>query len=238
MIGIIGAMDVEIEQLLRNMQDTKSKNIYGNQFITGVLADMHVVVAKSGVGKVNAALAAHTMIKEYHVSSIIFIGVAGALHPELNIGDMIVSTVCQEHDIDASILGFPRGTVPFQQISEYPADTNLVQIALKSASELAWTESVTIRAGKVLSGDQFISDASLVKFLHQELAGDCVEMEGAAVAHVCHMTHTPYVVIRSMSDRADQKAPVDFVQFTELAAIRSCELVTSMLHQLHKKRAV
>ncbi|WP_037465375.1 5'-methylthioadenosine/adenosylhomocysteine nucleosidase [Shimazuella kribbensis] len=238
MIGIIGAMDVEIEQLLRNMEDTKSKNIYGNQFITGILANMTVAVTKSGVGKVNAALSAHTMIKEYNVTSIIFIGVAGALHPELNIGDMIVSTVCQEHDIDASTLGFPRGTVPFQQISEYPADSKLVQIALKSASELKWTESVTIRTGKVLSGDQFISDASLVEFLHQELAGDCVEMEGAAVAHVCYFTNIPYVVIRSMSDRADQEAPVDFVKFTELAAIRSCELVTSMLHQMHKDRVV
>lgn len=238
MIGIIGAMDVEIEQLLLNMQRTKSEERIGNQFITGVLAGVPVVITKSGVGKVNAALSAFSLIRDYNVTSVVFIGVAGALHPELNIGDMIVSTSCQEHDIDASILGFARGTIPYQAVSEYPADTDLVQITLKAATKLAASESINIRSGKVLSGDQFISDRSIVEYLYQELGGDCVEMEGAAVAHVCYQMKTPYVVIRSMSDRADHEAPVDFVKFTELAAMRSCKLVISMLHLLQKDRAV
>ncbi|MCH5583547.1 5'-methylthioadenosine/adenosylhomocysteine nucleosidase [Shimazuella sp. AN120528] len=238
MIGIIGAMDVEIEQLLLNMERTKSEERFGNNFITGVLADVPVVITKSGVGKVNASISAFSLIRDYNVSAIVFIGVAGALHPELNIGDMIVSTSCQEHDIDASSLGFPRGTIPYQSVSEYQADPDLVQTALKAATELESLESINVRSGKVLSGDQFISDRSIVKFLHQELGGDCVEMEGAAVAHVCYQTSTPFVVIRSMSDRADNEAPVDFVKFTELAAIRSCNLVTSMLHLLREDRVV
>lgn len=238
MIGIIGAMDVEIEELLKNMNQTKSEERYKNQFISGILANMPVVVTKSGVGKVNASISALSLIRDYNVSAILFIGVAGAIHPDLHIGDMIVSTSCQEHDIDASTLGFPRGTIPYQSVSEYPADPKLVQIALQAAKELDLSDTVNVRSGKVLSGDQFISSRSAVEFLHQQLGGDCVEMEGAAVAHVCYQTDTPYVVIRSMSDQADQEAPVDFVQFTELAAVRSCKLVTSMLHLLQENRAV
>jgi adenosylhomocysteine nucleosidase len=223
-------MDVEIEQLLLGMINTQSKDFYGNQFITGTLANVPIVITKSGVGKVNASISAQTLIREYQVDSVLFIGVAGALHPKLEIGDMIISSSCQEHDLDASTLGFPRGTVPYQSISEYPADSKLVQTALTAATEL---DGITVRTGKVLSGDQFISDPSLVQYLHTELNGDCVEMEGAAVAHVCYLAHIPYVVIRSMSDRADHEAPVDFVKFTELAAIRSSQLVTSMLHLIH-----
>lgn len=234
MIGIIGAMDVEIEQLLLEMAETDETKVFGNRFITGKLASMPVVVTKSGVGKVNAAICAQTMLHQYEVSSIIFIGVAGALNPKLGIGDMIISTSCQEHDIDASILGFPRGTVPYQAISEYPADPSLIQFAWEAANKL---DGIHVQKGKILSGDQFISDASLVNVLHKELAGDCVEMEGAAVAHVCYLTDIPYVVIRSMSDRADHGAPVDFVEFTKLAAVRSCQLVTSMLHYMHESGA-
>jgi adenosylhomocysteine nucleosidase len=231
-IGIIGAMDVEIEQLLLHMLHTTRQEIDGQTYIAGELERMPVVVTKSGVGKVNATIAAMTLIRQYSVKAILFIGVAGALHPDLEIGDMIISNCCQEHDIDASILGFSRGTVPFQAVSEYPADDKLVQQALAAAVELQRSEQITIRAGKVLSGDQFISDKEVVSYLHNELGGDCVEMEGAAVAHTCYVTNTPYVVIRSMSDRADHQAPVDFDTFTELAAVRACRLVKFMLHQM------
>jgi adenosylhomocysteine nucleosidase len=229
MIGIIGAMDVEIEQLLSTMRDAKPTEVFGNLHYTGTLAEVPVVITKSGVGKVNAAFSTQTLIHKYPLTSIIFIGVAGALHPELDIGDIIISTSCQEHDLDASILGFPRGTIPYQAVSEYPADSKLINLALTAANSLA---GVRMRAGKVLSGDQFISDATLVNKLHKELAGDCVEMEGAAAAHICYLTNTPYVVIRSMSDRADHTASVNYAEFTQLAADRSCQLVTSMLHHI------
>lgn len=236
MIGIIGAMDVEIEQLLLHMSHTNSKEIDGQTYIAGELEHMPVVITKSGVGKVNATIAALTLIRQYNANAIIFIGVAGALHPSLNIGDMIISSSCQEHDIDASTLGFPRGTVPYQAVSEYPADQQLVEQALAAAAQLQASEHIAIRTGKVLSGDQFISNRELVAYLHDELGGDCVEMEGAAVAHTCFVSSTPYVVIRSMSDRADQQAPVDFGEFTELAAVRACRLVKIMLHQLALSR--
>jgi adenosylhomocysteine nucleosidase len=229
MIGIIGAMDVEIEQLLLEIKDKEQTTLYSNLYYKGTIGDIPVVITKSGVGKVNASIAAQTLIQHYEVSSIVFIGVAGALHPELDIGDMIISTSCQEHDLDASTLGFPRGTIPFQEVSEYPADPQLIDFALAAGNAL---EGIQVRSGKVLSGDQFISDPNLVSWLQTELAGDCVEMEGAAVAHVCYLLQIPYVVIRSMSDRADHKAPVNFVEFTQLAAIRSGKLVTSMLHHI------
>lgn len=233
MIGIIGAMDVEIEHLLLEMKNMIHDEVSGSLFYRGTISEVPVVLTKSGVGKVNASIAAMTLIQRFQITSIIFIGVAGALHPDLDIGDMIISTSCQEHDIDASVLGFPRGTVPFQSISEYPADQKLVELALVASNTL---DGIQVRKGKVLSGDQFISDTTLVNWLHKNLSGDCVEMEGAAVAHVCHIFQIPYVVIRSMSDQADHAAPVNFVEFTKIAAVRSCELVTSMLHHIRDNR--
>ncbi len=229
MIGIIGAMDVEIEQLLHEMTDTEQTALYHSLYYKGTIGGNSVVITKSGVGKVNAAIAAQTLIHQYQVTSIVFIGVAGAIHPELDIGDMVISTSCQEHDLDASTLGFPRGAIPFQEVSEYPADPHLIEFALTAGNSL---KDIQVRKGKVLSGDQFITDSKLVSWLRSELAGDCVEMEGAAVAHVCYLFQIPYVVIRSMSDRADHAAPVNFIEFTQLAAIRSCKLVTNMLHYI------
>jgi adenosylhomocysteine nucleosidase len=228
-IGLIGAMDSEIAHYLEAMESVESQTIYGIQFYQGRLEQHPVVLCKSGVGKVNAAICTQLLIERFRIEKIIFTGVAGALHPDLDIGDIVISTECQYHDIDASVLGFPKGTIPFQETSIFPADPDLIQLAVEAGEQIGKQK---VMSGKVLSGDQFISDPQLVRLLHQDLSGVCVEMEGAAVAHVCFLTGVPYVVIRSMSDRADQSAHVNFVEFEKLAAKRSYRLVCSILQKL------
>ncbi len=225
-IGIIGAMDEEIASLLDKMDQVKSHTRFGIVYYQGILQETSVVLCKSGVGKVNAAFCTHILIDHFQVKEIIFTGVAGALDPQLDIGDIVVSTECQQHDVDARALGFPRGIIPFQEVSLFPADPDLVRWAVRAGKSLA---NVKVVPGKVLSGDQFISDPLTVKELRDQLQGTCVEMEGAAVAHVSWLAGIPYVVIRSISDRADQSAHVNFAEFAQLAANHSSEIVCRLL---------
>ena len=225
-IGIIGAMDEEISSLLGLMDDVRSHTHYRMTYYEGLLEGTPVVLCKSGVGKVNAALCTQILIDQFQVEAIVFTGVAGALDPKLDIGDIVVSTECQEHDVDASALGFPKGTIPFQEVSVFPADSKWVDWAVKAGESL---KGVQVVRGKILSGDQFVSDPEKVKELRETLEGTCVEMEGAAVAHVACLAGVPYVVIRSMSDRADHSAKVNFAEFTQLASGRSSEIVCRML---------
>ncbi|TCS95066.1 5'-methylthioadenosine/adenosylhomocysteine nucleosidase [Hazenella coriacea] len=232
-IGIIGAMDSEISRYLKEIDQANTTVIQGITYYEGTLCQVPVVICKSGVGKVNAAICTQLLVDRFQVESVIFTGVAGAVHPELEIGDIVISTSCQQHDLDASPLGFARGTIPFQETSVFPADTQLISWAQEASQ---WIEGAKVFTGKVLSGDQFISDVGTVRNLREEFDGYCVEMEGAAVAHVCYLSGVPYVVIRSMSDRADHSAQVNFIEFTELAAERSFLMVTHMLTHLQKTK--
>ena len=232
-IGIIGAMDEEIASLLRLMEDVRSHTHYQITYYEGRLEGTPVVLCKSGVGKVNAALCTQVLIDRFQVQAIVFTGVAGALDPKLEIGDIVVSTECQEHDVDVSALGFAKGIIPYQEVSVYPADSKWIGWAVKAGETL---EGVQVIQGKVLSGDQFISDLGKVKELRGQMEGACVEMEGAAVAIVSHLAGIPYVVIRSMSDRADHSANVNFTEFTQLAAKRSSEMVCRMLSLRNRNR--
>lgn len=228
-IGIIGAMDEEIEQFLPHMKHMGEETFAGIHYRSGLLEGKRVILVKSGVGKVNAAVCTQILIDRYQVSSIIFTGVAGALHPALSIGDLVISTEAMQHDMDATPLGFARGTIPFFPASVFPADPDLVRIAVEAARQA--TEGVVMQ-GRVLSGDQFFSDAGKVRELHETLHGLCTEMEGAAVAQVAYMNRTPYVIIRSISDKADGSSHIDFQTFTKLAAERSYQVVIRMLAQM------
>jgi adenosylhomocysteine nucleosidase len=229
MIGIIGAMDSEIARYLEEMTSVKTEDLFGISFHQGELWDVPVVVCKCGVGKVNAAMCTQILGQHYQVKQLIFTGVAGALHPDLDIGDIVISSECQYHDMDVTALGFPKGMIPFQETSIFPANPNLIQLAQGAGQRI---EGVQVLVGKVLSGDQFISNKETVTNLHEEMNGICVEMEGAAVAHVAHMMQIPYVVIRSISDRADHSANVNFLEFEKMAAERSCQMVQDMFQQI------
>lgn len=225
-IGIIGAMDEEIALLVEQLTDRETIVAAGISFHLGRIFERDVVVCKCGVGKVNAAVCAQLLIEKFLIDEIIFTGVAGALDPELNIGDIVISEDCMQHDIDASALGFAKGTIPYQRESLFKADQSLVEKA-KAAGQMVPGHKIVV--GRILSGDQFIADRTKVEELHRSFNGTCTEMEGAAVAQVCVMNDIPFVIIRSMSDRADGSASVNFAEFTKLAAKQSLQIVEHIL---------
>ncbi|MBB6636423.1 5'-methylthioadenosine/adenosylhomocysteine nucleosidase [Cohnella thailandensis] len=229
MIGIIGAMQEEIDLLHAQMNDRVEMNRSGIVFYSGSLNEKPVVLCKSGVGKVNAAAYTQVLIDRFNVNQVIFTGVAGAVDPDLNIGDIVISSSSLQHDVDVTALGFARGVIPFQETSEWKADEKLVAAA-KQAGEN--TLPGRVKLGKVLSGDQFIADREQVKELYETFGGACTEMEGAAVAQVCAMNNVPFVIIRSMSDKADGSASVNFAEFTVEASNHSYRIVNEMLKLL------
>ncbi len=224
-IGLIGAMDEEIQLLLESMENKETVIKAGISYYTGNISGKSVVLCKSGVGKVNAAVTTQILIDTFTASRVLFTGVAGALHPELNIGDIVISSECMQHDMDVTALGFPRGVIPYQEISSFQADPNLLLLAEKACLDLGQKYLI----GKVLSGDQFISNAETVTSLRENMDGACVEMEGAAVAQVCHMNSVPFVIIRSMSDKSDGSADVNFKEFTVESSQRSHRILEHML---------
>lgn len=227
-VGIIGAMAEEIELLHEYVEKSSTFVKAGITYVEGTLHGREVVFCRSGVGKVNAAVCTQVLI-DAGVDCVLFTGVAGALDPDLNIGDIVISNSCQQHDMDCSPLGFARGQIPFQEISEFPADPWLVELAYNACNLLFPGRSMK---GKILSGDQFIASREVVRQLHEELNGTCTEMEGAALAQVCVMNDIPYVVIRSMSDKADGSAHVNFAEFTALASVNSHRIIDEMIQHM------
>lgn len=228
-LGLIGAMTEEVDRFLNSMEQTHTHQHAGIDFTEGQFMGLSVVVCKSGVGKVNAAVCSQLLIDRFGVDAVVFTGVAGALDPSLTIGDLVISTECMQHDMDVTALGFDRGIIPYQEQSIFAADETLRELAVASGHELADRRVI---AGRVLSGDQFIANREQVVELHEQLQGACTEMEGAAVAQVCAMNGVPFVVIRSMSDKADGSAHMNFAEFTRLAADNSYAMVEKLVARL------
>jgi adenosylhomocysteine nucleosidase len=226
-IGIIGAMAEELEGFVEALSDAASTQRGGFTLYSGLLAGKPVLVAQCGIGKVNAAALAQLLILE-GVTHVIFTGVAGALAPELDVGDIVVSSDAVQHDVDVRALGYALGVVPGEALS-WPADEALRGLALAAAQALGEVRAVS---GRVLSGDRFIADRGDVQRLRETFAGSCAEMEGAAVAQICSRAGVPFVIIRSISDRADGSAEADFRAFTPLAARRAKRVVLEMLSRL------
>ncbi|AOZ94577.1 nucleosidase [Paenibacillus crassostreae] len=222
-------MDEEIMLLLAGMEQYEEITRAGIRFNKGIFQGNSVVVCKSGVGKVNAAVTTQILIDQFKVSKIMFTGVAGAVHPDLNIGDIVISTECIQHDMDVTALGYARGVIPYQEESIFVADEHLVSLAEQACRAIS---AGKYRLGKVLSGDQFIADRNKVAWLYKEMDGACVEMEGASVAQVCYMNRVDFVIIRSMSDKADGSANMNYSEFTITAAERSHAILEYMLKQL------
>jgi len=225
-IGLIGAMDEEVERFVSRMADAKQTVKAGIAFREGHWNGKRVIVCKCGVGKVNAAVCTQLLIDVFEVEAVVFTGVAGALHPELDIGDLVVSTDCMQHDMDVTPLGFAKGVIPFTNESVFPADPSLVEAAVTAGEALY---PGLVRRGRILSGDQFVADRDKVAELYRDMQGMCVEMEGSAVAQTCRLNGVPFVVLRSMSDKADGSAHINFPEFTKLASERSAAIVERML---------
>ena len=225
-IGIIGAMDDEIEVYLRHMTDVKKKEWNMFTFYCGKLNNKNVVVVKSGVGKVFASMICQKLIGEYNPISVIFTGVAGSLNKDLEIGDVVVSIDSCHHDFDAQPLGFKRGQISYTHYRFFEANKHLIDLAMG-----AKLDGHKIIKGRILTGDQFMThkEKQERQYLFDELAGDAIEMKGAAVAQVCHLNNVPHVIIRSVSDKADGSAVADYNQFKGFVAKNSFMIVDEML---------
>ncbi|QJC52411.1 5'-methylthioadenosine/adenosylhomocysteine nucleosidase [Paenibacillus albicereus] len=229
-VGIIGAMAEELELLFRSGEMGEETRKAGMTFRRGTLHGQPIIAVKSGVGKVNAAVCTQALI-DLGADCVLFTGVAGAIDPELRIGDIVVSTASVQHDMDVTALGFGPGVIPYQEVSVFPADAELVELAAEAGAAAAKGKAIR---GIVLSGDQFIASRDKVQQLRDVFSGACAEMEGAAVAQVCHLNEVPYVVIRSMSDQADGSAHMNFEEFTVLAANQSFQVIDAMIRSLSR----
>ncbi|WP_139491362.1 5'-methylthioadenosine/adenosylhomocysteine nucleosidase [Brevibacillus dissolubilis] len=229
-IGIIGAMDEEIALYLEAMGEPAQTVKAGITYYEGQYEGQTVVLCKSGVGKVNASVCTQILIDTFQVDKVIFTGVAGAVNPELTIGDIVVSTDCVQHDVDVTPLGFAPGQIPYTEKWVWEADAELIQLATDAAKAI--TDEIQVVHGRILSGDQFVASREKVQWFYEQFGAACTEMEGAAVGQVCSMNGIPFVVVRSMSDKADGSAHVNFLEFTKLASQRSFAMVQNMLRAL------
>lgn len=229
-IGIIGAMELEVEELKAKMNNVTITKRAGMEFHEGTLHGASVVIVRSGVGKVNAALCVQILADVFAVTHIINTGVAGSLNAKLDIGDILVSKDALHHDVDATIFGYQLGEVPQLGVREFPADERLTQLAIQSCEKV--NPDIHALAGRVVSGDQFISSKEVKNKLIENYAGDCAEMEGAAIAHGAYLNQIPFVIIRAISDKADDSAEMDYPTFEKAAAIHSAKLVEDMVKNI------
>lgn len=226
MIGLIGAMAVELEQLKAQMEHLRQEQVGMDMLYSGTLFGQEAVLAVCGPGKVNAALCAQSMILRYHPRWILNLGVAGAGEEGVSIGDMVVATCAVQHDMDTSPIGDPVGYVSKIGLVEIPCDPTLREKLLAAAAKVPGLRTHT---GVIATGDQFISDEDSRRRIHDRFAAKAVEMEGAAVAHACYMHGVPCGVVRSISDQANGSSTMDYPAFVRLAAANSEQVVEHLL---------
>ena len=227
MIGIIGAMDVEVEHLKNELTDRETVTVSGIEFARGFLFEKEAVIAKCGIGKVFAAICAEAMILHFNVDCIINTGVAGTLTNKLTVGDTAISSAVVQHDMDTSALGDPVGMVSGIDKIYFDADPELVLKAEK-AIKLAGINYV---CGVIASGDRFIGDSESKKRIVENFNAVACEMEGGAIGHTAYINDVPFIVIRAISDSADGSAAVDYPAFVARAAANS-DLITEKLVSL------
>lgn len=230
LIGIIGAMDEEIISLKRKMEVKEQKEIAGMTFYVGTAGEKEIVLVRCGIGKVNAAVCTQVLVDIFHAEYIINTGVAGGLYPELNIGDIVISSDTVEHDMDASAVGNPRGEIPRMKKTYFEADQKLIEAAQKAAEKLKGAGKVYV--GRVASGDQFVCSMKVKEDIYSTFTAYCAEMEGAAIAHTCFLNQVPFVIIRAISDKADQSADINFEEFVDIAAKNASKMIEGILKHL------
>ncbi|MBQ4559197.1 MAG: 5'-methylthioadenosine/adenosylhomocysteine nucleosidase [Tyzzerella sp.] len=226
-IGIIGAMEEEVAILKEAMDVEKIVEHASMQFYKGVLCGEKVVVVRSGIGKVNAAVCAQALVDKFNIDILINTGIAGSLDAAIDIGDMVISTDLVEHDMDASIFGDPVGQIPRMDTFSFPADPELVKKAVQANTEA--NPDIKTFTGRIVSGDQFVSSSEVKERLVSLFDAKCTEMEGAAIAHVAYLNKIPCVIIRAISDKADNSATMDYPTFEKQAIKHSVKLVRNLL---------
>ncbi|WP_270179385.1 5'-methylthioadenosine/S-adenosylhomocysteine nucleosidase [Alkalihalobacillus sp. CinArs1] len=228
-IGIIGAMEEEVRILRDRLENRKEHTIAKSEFTTGEIDGQEVVLLKSGIGKVNAAIGTTLLNQLFEPDYIINTGSAGGFNPDLKVGDIVISSEVRYHDVDATIFGYEYGQVP-QMPALYEPEKVLVEAAERSAEKV--TEHQVVK-GLIATGDSFMNDAVRVDYVRSRLKNlDAAEMEAGAIAQVCYQFNTPFVVIRSLSDIAGKESNISFEQFLETASINSANLVLNLVEEL------
>ena len=227
MIGIIGAMEEEVAALKEAMEVQESVEQASMIFCKGILCGKEAVIVRSGIGKVNGGICAQILVDRFKADTLINTGIAGSLDAKIDIGDMVISTDALHHDMDATKFGYPVGQVPRMGVLSFPADEELVKKAVQ-ASEKANPDIHTF-TGRVASGDQFIASREVKERIVREFHPLCVEMEGAGIAQASHLNQVSYVIIRAISDKADNSASIDYPTFERQAIAHSVRLVKELL---------
>lgn len=227
MLGIIGAMPEEVEQLKQEMDQVQVISAAGMEFYKGKLEGRDVVVVRCGVGKVNAAMCVQVLADRFEVNGIINTGIAGSLRAEINIGDMVLSTDAVQHDVDATVFGYRPGQVPQMDVFAFEADERLRAAAKECCRNV--NPDISVFEGRVLTGDQFIAGKDKKEWLEETFHGFCTEMEGAAIAQAAHLNQIPFLIVRAISDKADDSATMDYPEFERQAIIHSTRLTKELV---------
>lgn len=223
-IGVIGAMDEEVALLAESMTEKQETTIAGCLFIEGKLQGKEAVLLKSGIGKVNAAMATTILHERFAPSHVINTGSAGGFAEELEVGDVVISTHVVHHDVDVTSFDYAYGQVPGMP-AMFEADAELVAKAIAAVGTLP----IGYKQGVIATGDTFMEDSERVAFVHGKFPGMlAAEMEAAAVAQVCWQYKTPFVIIRALSDIAGKHSSISFDAFLEKAASHAAQLIISV----------
>ena len=229
-LGIIGAMEIEVALIKEQMTIEKRLSRAGREFFEGTLGETQVVVVRCGVGKVNAALCVQILADLFGVTHILNTGVAGSLDKRIRIGDFVVSTEACYHDVDACCFGYAPGEIPQLGTVVFPADPQLRELAISAVREAA--PNVQVFEGRIVSGDQFISEYTKKEAIATSFQGLCVEMEGASIAQAAYVNGLPYVILRAISDQADEESMITYDVFEKQAAEHCAEIAARVAGML------
>ncbi len=227
MIGIIGAMDEEVEQIVSAMELTRQETKASMTFNAGKLSGRDVVIVRSGIGKVNAAVCTQILVDDFNVDYVINTGIAGSLKAEIDIADVVISSDVLHHDVDATGFGYPLGQIPRMDTLSFAADDRLIKLAEEACAKVI--PQVGVHVGRVVSGDQFISDKAVKDRISKNFEGFCTEMEGAAIAQTASLNGVPFVILRAISDKADDSATMDYPAFEKQAIANSVLLIKELV---------
>lgn len=228
-IGIISAMSEELELLLNDMEIEEKTHKANMTFHKGKVWGKDVVAVVSGIGKVNAAVCTQILISEYKVNSVINVGVAGGIEKDIYPGDVVVAENLVQHDMDTTVFGDAHGQVPRLDTFDFTCDKELVRLAKLACDEI---KEINTFSGRIVSGDQFIASVDKIKWLESEFGAAACEMEGASIAHVCYLNSIPFVIIRSISDNANNGAHMDYEKFIPIGVKNSTTILKAMIEKI------
>lgn len=229
-IGIIGAMEEEVELLKEKMNIKRTVSRAGMDFCEGELENKNVIVVRSGIGKVNAAVCTQILVDMFGIDAVLNTGVAGSLRKEIDIGDIVLSSDTLQHDMDATGFGYEEGIIPRMESSVFQGDAMLLKLGKEVCEQV--NSDIHVYTGRVVSGDQFISDMEKKQQLSDKFNGFCTEMEGAAIAQTAYLNKIPFLIIRAISDKADHSAEMDYSEFEKKAIEHTVKLVIGMIEKI------